>query len=275
MNAPHARSAHTPDILVEACVDAIDAAIEAEHGGAGRIELCGELLQGGVTPSAGLIGAVRERTTVPLFVLVRPRTGDFLYSDEELDVMRRDITMAKSLGADGVVLGALTIDGDVDAARLRPLVELARPMAVTFHRAFDFARDADAALNAVMELGVDRVLTSGGAPTALEGASVLARLAARAGSRLVILAGGSITAENVADVVRRSGVCEVHVRGAGHVRSAMRHRRQEVTLARAQIPGEYERMVARAGEIKRVVERVRSTIAAHRPPTHVDTARHT
>ncbi len=245
------------DILVEGCVDAIDAALEAARGGAGRIELCGELLQGGVTPSAGLIGAVRARATIPLFVLVRPRAGDFLYSDEELDVVRRDIEMARSLGADGVVLGALTADGDVDVARLRPLVALARPMAVTFHRAFDFTRDQDAALDALMQIGVDRVLTSGGAATALEGAESLARLVERAGDRIVVLAGGSITAESVADVVRHSGVREVHVRGAGHVRSAMRHRRHQVSLARAQIPGEYERVVACAVEIRRVVERVR------------------
>jgi copper homeostasis protein len=244
-------------VLVEACVDAIDAALEAERGGAGRIELCGELLQGGVTPSAGLIGAVRSRATVPLFVLVRPRTGDFLYGDDELDVMRRDIEVAKSLGADGVVFGALTAEGDVDVARLRPLVALARPMAVTFHRAFDFARDLDSALEALAALGVDRVLTSGGAATALEGGASLARLVARGGDRLTVLAGGSITSANVAAVVRMSGVREVHVRGAERVESAMRHRRRAVTLARVQIPSDYERVVARAGEIRRVVERAR------------------
>src|SRR2546430_2320968 len=192
-------------VLVEACVDAIDAAQEAEKGGAGRIELCGELLQGGVTPSAGLIGAVKERVEIPLFVLVRPRTGDFLYTADERDVMLRDVALAKSLDADGVVIGALTAEGDVDVETTQALIAAARPMQVTFHRAFDFARDPDSAMDALMKLGVDRVLTSGGATTALEGAASLKRLAHRAGGVVTILAGGSITASNVAEIVRLSG----------------------------------------------------------------------
>jgi copper homeostasis protein len=246
----------TRGILVEACVDAIDAAVEAERGGAARIELCGELLQGGVTPSAGLIGAVRERVEIPLFVLVRPRTGDFLYTDDELDVMRRDIETAKSLGVTGVVLGALIADGDVEVDRLRPLVALARPLSVTFHRAFDFVRDRDRALDALMALGVDRVLTSGGAATALEGAEELARLVRRAGDQLTVLAGGSITASNVADVVKKSGVREIHVRGAEQARSAMRHRHHGVTLVRPQSASDDTRMVTREGEIRRIVSQV-------------------
>jgi copper homeostasis protein CutC len=126
------------EIIVEACVDAIDAALEAERGGANRIELCGELLQGGVTPSAGLIGAVWERVDIPVFVLIRPRTGDFLYSPEEVDVMLRDIALARSLDADGIVIGALTAAGDVDVRTVHQLVDAAGSMLVTFHRAFDF-----------------------------------------------------------------------------------------------------------------------------------------
>jgi copper homeostasis protein len=243
-------------VLVEACVDAIDAALEAERGGARRIELCGELLQGGVTPSGGLLSAVWERVDIPVFVLVRPRTGDFLYTREELDVMHRDVAIAKSLDADGVVLGALTADGDVDMPAMRALIDGARPMRVTFHRAFDFARDQDAALDQLLELGVDRVLTSGGAPTALEGAAALRRFVERAGDRLTIVAGGSITASTVADVVRTSGVREVHVRGAASVASAMRHRRAAITLGRPSVPAAYERSATQADEIQRVVESV-------------------
>jgi copper homeostasis protein len=240
-------------VLVEACVDAIDAALEAERGGAGRIELCGELLQGGVTPSAGLIEVVKAKVRIPVCVLVRPRTGDFLYSDDELDVMRRDIALCKSLDVAGVVLGALTTDGDVDASRLRELVELARPLAVTFHRAFDFARDRERALDTLIALGVDRVLTSGGAPTALEGAAELSRLVHHAAERIVVLAGGSITSANVADVVRATGVREVHVRGAEQVRSAMRHRHAGVTLVRPINASDDARLVTRAGQIRRIV----------------------
>jgi copper homeostasis protein len=242
------------NIIIEACVDAIDAAVEAKRGGAGRLELCGELLQGGVTPSAGLIGAVRERVKIPLFVLIRPRTGDFLYSADERDVMLRDIALAKSLGADGVVIGALTANGDVDIETTRALIDAARPMKVTFHRAFDFARDQVAALDALLALGVDRVLTSGGAASALEGAAALKALVGRAGDTMTILAGGSITASNVAEIVRASGVREVHLRAAVRVESAMAHRRSGVSLARPQAPNDYERVVASANEIRRVTE---------------------
>lgn len=244
-------------ILVEACVDAIDAALEAEQGGAGRIELCGELLQGGVTPSAGLIAAVWDKIDIPLFVLVRPRTGDFLYTDDELDVMRRDIEQVKTLAVDGVALGVLTADGDVDVERLRSLVELARPMSVTFHRAFDMVRDQAAAADALMELGIDRVLTSGGAPTATEGSGAIASLVQRVGDRMVVMAGGSITAANVGRVVAATGVNEVHVRGAAPVQSAMRHRRDMVSLSKTGA-SDYERSVTRADEIRRVVDLVAS-----------------
>ena len=243
-----------PGVVVEACVDAIDAALEAERGGAARIELCGELLQGGVTPSAGLIAAVWERIDIPLFVLVRPRTGDFLYSDDEVDVMRRDIEQVKTLGVEGIALGVLTADGDVDVDRLASLVDLVRPMSVTFHRAFDFVRQPDAALDALLELGVDRVLTSGGAPTAAEGVASIAALVRRVADRMIVMAGGSITAANVADIVAATGVREVHVRGAAQVDSAMRHRRNVVSLSRTG-GGDYERSVTRAEEIRRVVER--------------------
>ena len=247
-------SAGTP-VVVEACVDAIDAALEAALGGAARIELCGELLQGGVTPSAGLIAAVWERIDIPLFVLVRPRTGDFLYTDDELDVMRRDIEQAKALGVEGVALGALTADGDVDVERMRSLVELARPMSVTFHRAFDFVREQGTAVEALLALGVDRVLTSGGAATATEGVASIASLVRSVGDRMIVMAGGSITALNVGEIVSATGVREVHVRGAARVESAMRHRRDAVSISRSGA-SEYERAVTRADEIRRVVSSV-------------------
>ena len=239
---------------MEACVDAIDAAMEAEWGGADRIELCGELLQGGVTPSAGLIEATWDHVSIPLFVLIRPRAGDFLYTLDELDVMERDIKLARSLHVDGIVVGALTTEGEVDVAAMGALLDAARPMQVTFHRAFDFTRDQDEALDALLELGVDRVLTSGGAVTALQGAETLARHVLHAGRDLTILAGGSITASSVAEVVRRSGVREVHVRGAERVESAMRHRRRGTLLGRPPQLGDYARSVARQARVREVVD---------------------
>jgi copper homeostasis protein len=195
-----------------------------------------------------------------VFVLIRPRTGDFLYSAAERDVMLRDIAMAKSLGASGIVIGALTAEGDVDVETTRTLLEAARPMQVTFHRAFDFARDQDAALADLLKLGVDRVLTSGGAPTALEGAAVLKQLVVRAGDAMTILAGGSITSSNVADVVRASGVREVHVRAAAPLPSAMQFHRAEVSLTRPQPPSDRERVVASADEMRRIVAEVRAQV---------------
>ena len=239
--------------LIEACVDSIDSAIEAELGGADRVELCGELLQGGVTPSAGLVGAVCERIKIPVYALVRPRTGDFLYDDDELDVMLRDIELIRSMNVEGVVIGALTRDGDIDIGTLYTLIAAAGDMNVTFHRAFDFVRDQSVALEALIELGVDRVLTSGGAASALEGADVLAELVDQGGNDIAILAGGGINASNVAEVVRRSGVGEVHVRAAGPIKSEMIHRRADVSLVRPQPTGDYDRVMTRADEMRRVV----------------------
>lgn len=245
-------------MIVEACVDAIDGALEAERGGAGRIELCGELLQGGVTPSAGLIGAVWDRIDIPLFVLVRPRPGDFLYTEDELEVMRRDIEQMKMLGVDGIAIGALTAAGDVDVPAMTSLLALARPMSVTFHRAFDFVRDQSSALDSLLELGVDRVLTSGGAATASEGAAAIGKMVERVGERMIVMAGGSITASNVGDVVAVSRVKEVHVRGAARVESAMAHRRRGVSLSKTGT-SDYDRSVASADEIRQVVARAAGT----------------
>ena len=242
-----------PRVLVEACVDAIDSALEAERGGAHRLELCGELLQGGVTPSAGLIGAVWERIDIPLYVLIRPRVGDFLYSVDERDVMLRDIEHAKALDVDGIVIGALTRFGDIDVGTTHRLIEAAGVMDVTFHRAFDFVRDPALALETLVELGIDRVLTSGGAPTALEGAEAIERLVRQANGRIEVLAGGAISADNVAEVVRRTGVREVHLRAATRVESEMEHRRDGLSLTRPAAAGEYERVMARADEMGRVV----------------------
>ena len=243
-------------VLVEACVDAIDAAMEAEWGGADRIELCGELLQGGITPSHGLIEAVWDQLSIPLFILIRPRTGDFLYTSDELDVMERDIRIARSLHVEGIVAGALTTDGDVDVGAMRCILDAARPMEVTFHRAFDFVRDQDAALDTLLELEVDRVLTSGGAVTAVQGAENLARLNLRAGSDLTVMAGGGITPSNVAEVIRRSGVREVHLRAAERVPSAMKHRRRDSLLTRRQVPGDDERVVTRQALVREVREAI-------------------
>jgi copper homeostasis protein len=199
-------------VIVEACVDSVESALAAERGGAGRLELCDALFDGGTTPSAGMIAACHDRVSIPLFVIIRPRGGGFVYSEPELDVMRRDIVAARGLGADGVVIGVLRSDGRIDEDQTRSLVCVAGDLSVTFHRAFDFAPDPDAAMETLISAGITRVLTSGGAPTARDGVATLASLVRRAGDRLVVMAGGGVREENVKEIVDGSGVREVHVR---------------------------------------------------------------
>ena len=214
-------------------------ALAAEAGGAGRLELCSGLAEGGVTPSAGLIESVRERVRLPLFVLIRPRGGDFLYDAGEFEVMRRDVTTAGLLGADGVVLGVLQPNGMVDVDRTAALIEAARPLDVTFHRAFDFTPNAAEALDRLMALGIDRVLTSGQAARALDGVATIAGVVQRAAGRIGVVAGGGIRPDNVKAVVQGSGVSEIHLRGSGLVQSGMEFRRAGVALNRLQETGEY------------------------------------
>jgi len=193
-------------------VDSVASSLAAERGGAHRLELCDALFDGGTTPSAGMIAACKAVVSIPVFVMIRPRGGGFVYSDEERDVMRRDVVVARELGADGIVIGGLRHDGTVDVALVRLLVDVAHALPVTFHRAFDFTSDFEASLESLIDAGVQRVLTSGGAPTAAEGATVIASLVRQAGSRSIVIAGGGIREENVRSVVSLCGVKEVHVR---------------------------------------------------------------
>lgn len=199
-------------MLVEACVDSLDSAQAAFSAGADRIELCASLDVGGLTPPAALIAGCLERVDIPVHVMVRPRAGRFTVSDGELDGMLRDIDIARSLGAHGVVLGALAPDGRVDIVRTRMLVDRARPLSVTFHKAFDDTPDLEEALVELMEIGVDRILTSGGAPTAAEGVPRLASLIAASEGRVRIMAGGRVRAPSLRRIVAETGVAEVHAR---------------------------------------------------------------
>jgi copper homeostasis protein len=203
-------------ILVEACVDSVSSCIAAERAGARRLELCDALDVGGTTPSAGVIAACKVAVSIPVFVMIRPRGGDFIYSDEERDVMRRDVAIARELGADGIVTGGLHRDNTVDIDLIRMMVETARELPVTFHKAFDATPDLGASLESLVDAGVQRVLTSGGAPTAIEGASALADLVRRAGTRMIVMAGGGVRQNNVRNLVSVSHVQEVHARLVPH-----------------------------------------------------------
>jgi copper homeostasis protein len=205
---------------LEICIDSVESAAAAAKGGADRIELCSALSEGGVTPSSGLIRAVREAAGIQLYIIIRPRGGDFVYSERELDVMRRDIIATKEYGADGVVLGVLKPDNSVDRERTSELVELARPLGVTFHRAFDACRDVNEALEDVIACGADRLLTSGGRPEAVKGLKTIAGLERQAGGRIRIMAGGGIRIGNVRTIALRTGVHEVHSSLSATVKSA-------------------------------------------------------
>jgi copper homeostasis protein len=198
-------------ISIEVCVDSLASALAAQHGGAARVELCSGLLEGGLTPSAGLIELVRAGSSIGLQVMIRPRSGDFCYTGEEFETMRRDISVAKRLGVDGIVLGILNASGDVDVERTRELVELARPLNVTFHRAFDMSVNLFRALEDVCSSGADRLLTSGGESTAEQGAPVIERLVKAARGRIAIMACGGIAEHNALNIIRRTGVREIHV----------------------------------------------------------------
>ncbi|MFG3705188.1 copper homeostasis protein CutC [Micromonospora sp. NPDC047670] len=195
----------------EICIDSVEGAIAAEEAGADRVELCSALFEGGLTPSIGTIEtALRSVDRIRVHVIVRPRAGDFIYSPAEVDAMVRDVQAAVAAGAHGVVVGALTAEGDVDVPTTRKLIEAAGTASITFHRAFDMVRDPFQALEQLIELGVDRVLTSGQEVSVLEGAPLIAELVRRAQRRIVVMPGGGITPRNIARIIEATKAEEYH-----------------------------------------------------------------
>jgi copper homeostasis protein len=239
----------TQRIRIEVCVDSVESAIAAEQGGADRVELCDNLLEGGTTPSAGTIELARKHLKLGLQVIIRPRGGDFCYSDIEFEVMKRDIELAKQLGADGVVIGILRPEGTVDMERTGSLIELARPLNVTFHRAFDMTCDPYKALEDLIALGIDRILTSGQAFSVLEGLDLIAELARKAGDRVIIMPGGG-TERNITKVVEYCEVKEVHVIGPKVIESSMQYRNNHVFMGGELRPPEYNRLSTDSKKIR-------------------------
>ncbi len=197
-------------IIKEACIESFAQALAAQEAGANRIELCENLAVGGTTPSFGTIKACVEKLAIPTFVMIRPRGGDFVYSEEELQIMQADINCCKQLGVPAVVFGLLIKDSKIDEANTRKLVELAHPMQVTFHKAFDELNDPLQGLETLIQLGVDRILTSGTKATAAEGAQILNELIARADGRIIIVAAGKVTKVKLNELSQTIHTSEFH-----------------------------------------------------------------
>jgi copper homeostasis protein len=229
-------------MICEICVDSVAGVRAAKTAGAQRVELCADLLEGGITPSLGAIRQARNVWGIDLNVMIRPRGGDFLFDDDEFATMRADIETARAESANGVVIGLLTSAGEIDIGRTRELVALARPLSVTFHRAFDLAAEPFRALEALIELGVDRVLTSGQEPSVLEGLPLIVELMKRAGERIIVMPGGGITARNVERIVAAARPREMHFAALEPVASGMTFRRAHVFMGRELRPAEYDRL---------------------------------
>jgi copper homeostasis protein len=244
-------------LICEICVDSVEAVRAAKAAGAARVELCASLIEGGITPSRGMIRQARAVAGIKMHVIIRARGGDFLFSDAEFDVMANDIETAKAEGADGVVIGQLTADGLVDVERTRLLMQIARPMSVTFHRAFDMTADPFAALETLIGFGVDRILTSGQEASVLEGLPLTTELVRRAGDRVIIMPGGGITARNVERIVAAARPKEIHFAALALEAGGMNFRREHVFMGGELRPPEYDRLVTSAGTIRDVMSKAK------------------
>jgi copper homeostasis protein len=240
-------------MICEICVDSVAGVRAAKAAGAHRVELCADLLEGGITPSLGMIRQARKVPGIDLNVMIRPRGGDFLFNEDEFAAMRADIETAKAEGANGAVIGLLTAAAEIDVDRTRDLVALARPLSVTFHRAFDVAAEPFGALETLIELGVDRVLTSGQEANVLEGLPLIVELMKRAGDRIITMPGGGITPRNIERILDAARPREIHFAALEPVESVMRFRRAHVFMGGELRPPEYDRLESSAATIGAIV----------------------
>lgn len=215
---------------LEIAVESVDGALIAQKNGADRLELCSALELGGLTPSFGLMCEIKKHISIPVFALIRPRSGDFLYSETEFETIVNDVLEAKKQGLDGVVIGFLNADGTIDVERTKTVCQHASPMKVTFHRAFDVCKNPYEALEQIVEAGCDRILTSGQKQTAIEGISLIQELVIQAQGRIAILAGSGVRANNVKEIIKKTGVMEVHTSAKTDKESNMSYRKPGVNM---------------------------------------------
>lgn len=237
---------------LEICVDNIESAIAAQSSGAHRIELCDNLLEGGTTPGYGTIVSARDNLTIDVNVIIRPRGGDFLYSDIEFDIMRRDIDICGEIGIDGVVIGLLREDGSIDTERTSRLIEYARPMNTTFHRAFDMCSDPVRGLEDVISTGAARLLTSGQSNSAADGTQLISQLINQARNRIIIMPGAGINETNIKVIASLTGAKEFHLTGRKVIESEMAYRKHGVSMGSPEI-SEFSRKVTDPEIIRSIV----------------------
>ncbi|MFA6082985.1 copper homeostasis protein CutC [Mucilaginibacter sp.] len=246
-------------VRLEVCANSVTSAIAAQDGGASRVELCENLAEGGTTPSYGQLILARKHLHIKLFVLIRPRRGDFLYTSLEYEIIQADIRNCIEAGCDGIVIGILNADGTIDKPRCTELVRMAKQwgLGVTFHRAFDMCTDQFQALEDIIEMGCDRILTSGGKSTAMEGATVLAHLVEKAAGRISIMAGSGVTENNVADLVHFTGVTEVHSSARINIPSQMQYKNDHILMSTG-IDDEYNLDVTSADRVRAILKAANS-----------------
>jgi copper homeostasis protein len=232
----------------------VQSVINAQNGGAQRVELCDNFPEGGTTPSYGTILLARGKLDIQLYVIVRPRGGDFLYSDIEFEIMKKDIEMCKKLGVDGVVIGILNADGTIDKERTRELVDLARPMDVTFHRAFDMTRDPWEALEDLIGTGVNRVLTSGQERSCIIGRDLIKKLVEKAGDRIIIMPGDGLEENNIEDFARFTRAKEFHCTARTLVKGQMKYRNTKITMGGIPDIPEYDIYQVDEEKVRNLVE---------------------
>ena len=236
---------------LEVCVDSLESAINAQEGGAHRIELCNSLFEGGTTPSSGTIISVRNNLSIDLHVIIRPRGGDFLYTDPEYDIMRRDIEICGEYGVNGIVIGILMEDGEIDVERTAKLIDLAKPMTATFHRAFDMCADPLRGLQDVISTGASRLLTAGHTNSAFEGMELIRRLIKKSGKKIIVMPGSGINETNIQKIAGNTGAKEFHLSGKKAVESGMIFRRDEINIGYT--PG-YSKQITDIQKIKNIVD---------------------
>jgi copper homeostasis protein len=245
------------EFKIEICTDSVESAIEAQNAGADRIELCSNLPEGGTTPGSGLIRSARQNLSIGLHVIIRPRGGDFLYSALEYDIMKREIDVCRECGVDGIVIGILEPGGAIDIKRTSKLIEFARPMSVTFHRAFDMCIDPLSGLEAVIDTGAHRLLTSGQRNSAYEGMLLIKDLVERAGERIIIMPGAGINESNIVNIARVTRANEFHFTGRKVIESGMIFHREDITMGAASEMPEYFRKVLNPDLIRSIVNNLK------------------